>query len=224
MIFSQKDVRTCRHYWVLDSTNVGMCRLCGETRQFPKVSEIDFSRVKDIPESVLIKAGGSKMDNGRSRCYPLGRLTTAEIEELVGSGPDAFLENHGYPKGRAGTGVKGLYKRLTIESEPQTARTAARQETIGADAREELEHIKHDVAEIKQRIADGGEGDDTYTGPESGTRYIHEAVTHFADSVDGNANEFQKGFVFGIRVAEMLLEIAIGATAGRVPRTSLGNG
>ncbi len=224
MVSSQKIVRTCRHYWLLDATNIGTCRLCGEIRQFPRLLEIDFRKVNDMPKSVIIKAGGGKMDNGRSRCYPLGRLTAGEIADLLRSGPDAFLESHGYPGGRAGGGVRGLYTRLVRGNGPETARTATEEETVGADVREELEHIKHDLAEIKQRISDGGEADGPHSGPGSSTRHVHEAVTHFADSIDGDANEFQKGFVFGIQVAEMLLEIAIPATAGRVRRTSPGNG
>ena len=198
MVSSQQIVKTCRHHWLLDATNIGTCRLCGEVRQFPKLLEIDFRKVNDMPKSVIIKAGGGKMDNGTSRCYPLGKLTTDEIEELLRSGPDVFLEEHGYPRGRPSSGVRGLHTRLVQESKPETARTATEGETIGADVREELEHIKHDLAEIRQRIADGGEADGTYSGPGSSTRYVHEAVTHFADSVDGDANEFQKGFVCGI--------------------------
>lgn len=224
MVSSQKIVKTCRHYWLLDATNIGTCRLCGEIRQFPRLLEIDFRKANDMPKSVIIRAGGGKMDNGTSRCYPLGKLTTDEIAELLKSGPDVFLEEHGYPRGRPRSGVRGLHTRLVQESKPGTARTATEGETVGAGLREELEHIKHDLAEIKQRMADGGEADGAYSGPGASTRYVHEAVTHFADSVDGNANEFQKGFVFGMQVAEMLLEVAIPATAGRILRTSLGNG
>lgn len=61
----------CRHYWIIDSANYGVCRKCGELRQFPLFHEghwaKDFGRpTRDFtsPWTVLVQDyEGSKDDD-----------------------------------------------------------------------------------------------------------------------------------------------------------------
>lgn len=42
--------KNCVHYWILNSQNFGVCKLCGSERQFPTVEEV-FRQMQKKAES-----------------------------------------------------------------------------------------------------------------------------------------------------------------------------
>lgn len=54
----------CQHYWVIDNSNVGVCKLCDEERDFGKLQREQFA-----------KEQGKNIKTGKRRGRPRKQLS-----------------------------------------------------------------------------------------------------------------------------------------------------
>lgn len=103
----------CTHYWIIDSHNKGVCKNCGEAKQFPFYYERRQGREEG--NMVTVNSRGETPAEGKVEATveppkgPSGRLSPKLRKELLEIGPEAFGEKYGY---RSLIMLKGVYRKL----------------------------------------------------------------------------------------------------------------